>query len=154
MSDERRDGKRDPAHPVADTIGEVSGAIVGAAAGTLVGMPAAGTIAGAVAGTLAADGIAELVNPEEEDRYWRAQHREEPYYVEGSSYDTLYAPLYRLGWEARVKYHGLVFDDAEPEIRAEFEVLPGQDMTWEEARPPVRAAWERVDERLRSFTRD
>jgi len=110
-----------------------------------------GGMTGGAAGGAAGEGIAELLDADEEDRYWREQRTSEPYYVEGGSYESLYAPLYRLGWEGRVKHHGREFDDAAPYIRAEFEALPGKDMTWDEAQPAVRAAWNRVDERVRSF---
>jgi flavin-dependent dehydrogenase len=148
MKDEPKEHGREPDHSLAHRIGEVAGSIVGAAAGAITGQ---GTAPGVLAGGAAGEDIASLLDEREEDAYWREQHRNEPYYVEGSPYETLYAPLYRLGWESRVKYHGRVFDDAAPDIRAEFEALPGQDKTWEEAQPAVRAAWDRVDERVRSF---
>jgi hypothetical protein len=107
---------------------------------------------GGAAGDAVGGDIAGLLDTDAEDRYWREQHRREPYYVEGSNYENLYAPLYRLGWESRVKYHGRAFDDAAPYIRAEFDALPGKDMAWDEAQPAVRAAWDRVDERVRSFS--
>jgi uncharacterized protein YcfJ len=154
MRDEPQDGKQDPKHPIGRGVGAVGGTIAGAAAGTAAGGPvgtAVGAVIGAVAGGLAGNGIAELVNPEDEDRYWREQHKSEPYYVEGTDYEAVYAPAYRLGWESRVKYHGMVFEDAEPEMKSEYEQFHGNDMTWLEIRPAARAAWDRVDERVRSF---
>jgi hypothetical protein len=152
MKEDPKPSGQEPDHPVARRIGTLAGTILGAAAGTVAGPgTAVGGMVGGAAGSVAAEDIGHLLDGEEEDRYWREQHRREPYYVEGSSYETRYAPVYRLGWESRVKYHGRVFDDAAPYIRAEFDALPGKDMSWDEAEPAVRAAWNRVDERVRSF---
>ena len=154
----RKDGSRDPlsSHPVGTGAGAVAGAAAGAAAGTAVGGPAGtivGGVIGAVAGGLAGRGIAEMVDPEVEDRYWREAHRDEPYYVEGREWDH-YAPAYRAGYEGRVKYDGRTFDDVEPDLAADYERFRGNDMSWEEVRPASRAAWDRIDQRVRSATRN
>lgn len=145
------------AHPVGTGAGAVAGAAAGAAAGTAVGGPVGtlvGGAIGAVAGGLAGKGIAEMVDPTEEDQYWREAHRDEPYYVEGREYDTDYAPAYRAGYEGRVKYDGRAFDDVEEDLAADYERFRGNDMTWEEVRPASRAAWDRVDRRVQNFTRN
>jgi hypothetical protein len=152
MNDDPKKPGHEPDHSLARRVGKIAGTILGGAAGTVAGPgTAVGAMVGGAAGDVAAEDIAELFDPEDEHRYWREQHVREPYYVEGTSYETHYAPIYRLGWESRVKYHGRAFDDAAPYIRAEFDALPGKDMSWDEAEPAVRAAWDRADERVRSF---
>ena len=153
MKDDPKNRGQSADHSLARRIGAVAGAILGGAAGTVAGPgTAVGGMVGGAAGGAAGEDIAQALDHEDEDRYWREQHVREPYYVEGTSYETRYAPLYRLGWESRVKYHGRVYDDAAPYIRAEFDALPGKDMSWDEAEPAVRAAWDRADERVRAFT--
>jgi len=151
---ERDDKSR---HPLGTGAGAVAGAAAGAAAGTAVGGPAGtvvGGVIGAVAGGLAGRGIAAMVDPAEEDRYWREAHRGEPYYVEGREFDRDYSPAYRAGYEGRVKYDGRSFDEVEDDLAADYERFRGNDIAWEEARPASRAAWNRVDERVRNFTRN
>jgi hypothetical protein len=53
-----------------------------------------------------------------------------------------------------VKYDGRAFDDVEDDLASDYERFRGNDMTWEEARPASRAAWDRVDKRAREFTRN
>ena len=152
MKDDPKQAGQEPDHSLARRIATLAGTILGGAAATAAGPgTAVGGMVGGAAGGATGEDIAQLLSGEEEDRYWREQHVREPYYVEGSSYETRYAPIYRLGWESRVKYHGRVYDDAAPYIRAEFDALPGRDVSWDEAQPAVRAAWDRVDERVRSF---
>jgi uncharacterized protein YcfJ len=144
------------AHPVGTGVGAVAGAAAGAAAGTAIGGPvgtAVGAVAGAIAGGLAGKGVAEMVDPTVEESYWRESHARQPYYAEGRTYDS-YAPAYRAGWEGRVKYDGRAFDEIEDDLASDYERFRGNDMTWEEARPATRAAWDRVDARIQSATRN
>ena len=154
MRDARNDRKD---HPVGTGAGAVAGAAAGAAAGTAVGGPAGtlvGGAIGAVAGAMAGRGIAEMADPAAEDSYWRETHRGEPYYVEGREYDRDYAPAYRAGYEGRVKYDGRTFDEVEDDLASDYERFRAGDLTWDEARPASRAAWNRVDERVQQFTRN
>src|SRR3954452_24037282 len=77
------------AHPVGTGIGAaaggaagVGGAIAaGAAAGSVAGPvgTAVGAAVGAGAGELIGKGVAEAVNPTEEDQYWRSNYANRPY---------------------------------------------------------------------------
>jgi len=148
------DLNRDPisgtpgAHPVGTGAGAASGGVAGAAVGTLVGGPVGGVvgaIAGAVMGGLAGKEAAESVNPTAEEIYWREYYTREPYYAPDKSYEY-YAPAYRTGWEGRVRYSGRNFDDAEIELRQDYERLRvAGDPEWSESRAAARAAWERID---------
>ena len=62
------------AHPVGTGLGAVGGAATGATVGALGGPVGAvvGGAVGAVVGGLAGKGAAEVVNPTEEEAYWRA----------------------------------------------------------------------------------
>jgi hypothetical protein len=148
------DLNRDPitgtpgAHPLGTGVGAASGGVAGAAMGTLVGGPVGaliGAVAGAVAGGLAGKEAAESVNPTAEEIYWREYYTQEPYYAKDKSFEY-YSPGYRAGWEGRVRYDGRKFEDAEIELRADYDRLktPGA-ADWSEARPAARAAWERID---------
>src|SRR5438105_6879453 len=79
-------------HPVGTGIGAAAAGAAGAAigsaipgVGTAVG-GAIGTVVGAVAGGLAGKGVAEAVNPTEEDAYWRNEYTNRPYYQSGTEY--------------------------------------------------------------------
>ncbi|HET7730845.1 MAG TPA: hypothetical protein VFK48_12510 [Usitatibacter sp.] len=143
-------------HPVGTGVGALGGAAAGAAAGTAVAGPvgtAVGAAIGAVAGGLAGRGIAHAMDPVQEADYWRENHRNQEYYTADRDYD-FYEPAYRAGYEGRVKYDGRAFDEIEDDLAADYARFRGNDMTWEEARPACRAAWDRVDRRVQNFTRN
>ena len=136
------------AHPVGTGVGVLSGAAAGiaiGAAGGPIGAAVGGVIGGAVGG-LAGKGIAEVVNPIEEDKHWRDSYVREPYFKPGSNYDY-YATGYRTGWEGRVRYDGRAFADVEPELRAEYErARTDASPEWNEGRLAAKAAWDRIDD--------
>jgi hypothetical protein len=147
------DLNRDPlsgtpgAHPVGTGAGAASGAIAGATAGIAVGGPVGGVIGatvGAVAGGLAGSSAAEAVNPTAEEEFWRETFIREPYFVQGRAYEY-YAPGFRAGWRGRVRHSSGSFDQAEAELKADYDLTKGElDPVWQEVRPAARAAWERV----------
>jgi len=135
-------------HPVGTGIGAAAGgAAAGAAMGTVAGP--AGTIAGAavgaIVGGLAGKGVAEAVNPTVEDAYWRKNHFRQPY-AKGRSYDD-FGVAYRNGYEGYGKYgtKGCTFEDSEVDLRRNYEETR-PIMTWDEARPASRDAWNRFYE--------
>ena len=148
------DLNRDPitgtagAHPLGTGAGAVSGGVAGAAVGTAVGGPAGGVIGaavGAVAGGLAGKSAAEAVNPTAEEIFWRETYVREPYYLKGRTFEY-YAPGFRAGWEGRVRHDGRSFDEAEPELKADYNLTQSElDPDWQDVRPAARAAWDRVD---------
>jgi hypothetical protein len=156
------DANRDPisgapgSHPIGTGVGAAAGGAAGAAAGSVAGPvgTVVGAAIGAIAGGLAGKGVAEMVDPSVEDAYWRENHVREPYFSAGREYDDFYAPAYRAGYEGRVKYDGRAFDDVEDDLAADYARFRGNDMTWEEVRPATRAAWDRVDRRVQSLTRN
>lgn len=141
-------------HPLGTGVGAAAGglagvagaAAIGAAAGTVVGPvgTAIGAAAGAIAGGLAGKGVAEQVNPTEEENYWRENYRTRPYVDSSSQYDE-YGPAYRYGWESRGKYADRRFDDVESELGQNWERVKGQSkLNWERAKQASRDAWDRV----------
>ncbi|MES2972828.1 MAG: PA2169 family four-helix-bundle protein [Pseudomonadota bacterium] len=153
MAAEDKDMNRDPitdepgAHPIGTGLGAAAGgAAAGAAAGALAGPAGAlvGAVAGAVVGGLGGKAAAEAVNPTAEEAYWRDTYQKESYYTPGRSYDD-YGPAYRLGWGSRGSYDG-EFDAVEPSLAADWELRrDGSSLSWPEARPATRAAWNRID---------
>ena len=134
-------------HPVGTGAGAVSGGVAGAAIGMAGGPVGAivGAAVGAVAGGLAGKGLAEAVNPTVEEAHWKDAYTREPYYEAGKAYD-FYAPAYRAGWEGRARYEGRNFDEAEADLRANYECAIGnRGANWDEGRMAARAAWDRID---------
>jgi len=151
------------AHPVGTGVGAavgagVGGAALGAGAAAAAGAMAAGAtmgsvagplgtvvgaVAGGVAGAMAGKSIAESIDPTAEDAYWRKEHRNRPYYQQGTQYEE-YQPAYKYGWESRAKYHDRSFDEVEPNLERDWlRTNPG--VQWSKAKHPVRDAWDRID---------
>ncbi|WP_202845534.1 glycine zipper domain-containing protein [Luteimonas saliphila] len=154
--DADNDANRDPitgapgAHPVGTGMGAAAGGVAGAAIGSVAGPvgTVVGAAAGAVAGGLGGKAAAEKVNPTVEDAYWRENYTKEPYHNQQFGYDD-YAPAYRTGFEARSRYADRSFDEAEPELRSEYERGRGNSrLEWNDAREATRAAWHRVERAL------
>jgi hypothetical protein len=136
------------AHPVGVGLGTaVAGAAAGAAGGAVAG-PAgavAGAVIGGVAGAFGGKAAAEAIDPTVEDTYWRGEYANRPYFDETVDYDT-YAPAYRHGWESRTRYPDRTFDQAEPELRRDWEASKNASrLEWEKAKLATRDAWHRVE---------
>lgn len=153
--DKRRlDENRDPitgargAHPVGTGIGAAAGgAATGAAIGTVAGPvgTALGAAGGAIVGGLIGKGVAERVNPTAERAYWEENYMREPYYRSGTSFDDYY-PAYQTGYEGYSRMYGRTWDQSEMDLRSDYETRKGKSMlSWDDARPAVRAAWDRLD---------
>lgn len=149
----RHDANRDPvtgeegSHPVGTGVGAASGAIGGAAIGGAVGGPVGAMIGAAVGGLtggLAGKGVAEAVNPTEEDAYWKTNYAARAY-AGSRSYDEL-RPAYQYGWESRVKHQGRNWSDVESELERDWPACRGNcNLSWNEARHASRDAWDRID---------
>jgi len=157
MNDKKRDSNPDPitgepgSHPVGVAGGATGGALAGAAIGA-VGGPigaAIGGAIGAVAGGAAGKGVAEAVNPTEEEGYWRKTYQSRPYFKTGRDFEH-YSPAYRYGWESasRADYHGRRFEDVENDLSRNWSRSRGNSRTeWNDAREATRDAFERVQNR-------
>jgi len=135
------------AHPLGTGAGAASGGAAGAVVGLALGGPVGGVIGaavGAVAGGLAGSSAAEAINPTAEEAFWRETFVREPYYAQGRAYEY-YAPGFRAGWEGRVRHDGRSFDEAEPELKAGYNLTKSElDPDWQAVSPAARAAWDRV----------
>ncbi len=151
---DKRDANRDPitgepgAHPVGTGVGAaLGGAATGAAAGMAAGPvgAAVGAVAGAVVGGLAGKAVAENIDPTKEEAYWKENYAKRPYYSKDIGYDA-YGPAYRYGWESHSTHAGRRFDEAEPELRKDWEKSQhGERLGWEKAKLAVRDAWHHVE---------
>jgi hypothetical protein len=156
-----RDLNRDPisgtpgSHPVGVGIGSAGGAAAGAAAGALlgpIGMLVGGAV-GAVAGAAAGKGVAERVDPTGEEAYWREEWGSRQYAKRGFDYDNDYSPAYTYGAGARDLHRERVWDDSlEADLRAGWSKARGTSrLEWDDARAPVRDAWDRSDRTHRTY---
>ncbi|HEX2645240.1 MAG TPA: glycine zipper domain-containing protein, partial [Thermoanaerobaculia bacterium] len=154
------DANRDPltgetgAHPVGTGVGAASGGTVGAVIGGAVGGPVGaliGAAVGGLAGGLAGKGVAESVNPTEEDAFWRDNYANRDY-AQGRSYDDL-KPAYQYGWESRTRHQDRDWNQAENELRSGWEQAKGQSrLAWDDAKSATRDAWDRVGNRSHSIS--
>lgn len=142
------------AHPVgtgfgAAVVGSAGLAIAASVAGP-VGVAAA-AIGGAIAGGYAGKAAAELIDPTAHDAYWRENHPAQPYAM-GMPFED-YQAAYRLGYESYHRHAGRTFEEAEADLRAEYEASGGR-VAWDQAVPATRAAWNRVAEHGSERSRD
>lgn len=147
------DANRDPlsgekgSHPVGTGAGALGGAASGAAIGTAVGGPiglAIGGVAGAVIGGLAGKGVAEAINPTEENEYWRENYKSRPYADKQTNYETL-EPAYRYGWESRGKQMDKKWEDVEQDLSTGWDKARGHSkMAWNDAKGATRDAWDHI----------
>lgn len=152
----KADANRDPvtgepgSHPVGTGVGALGGAATGAAVGGAVGGPVGamiGAAVGGVAGGLAGKGVAEAVNPTEEDAYWRETYRSRPY-AANRSYDDL-SPAYRYGWETWGKDGKRGWDASESDLKSGWDQARGTSgLAWDDARHATRDAWSRLSDRV------
>jgi len=106
-----------------------------------------GGVVGAVAGGLAGKGIAEMIDPDAEDTYWRNNFSSRPY-AAGTTYG-LYRPAYRHGWESYSRYQGRPFEEVEADLRSDWEkTKDGSRLSWEKAKNATRDAWHRIERAL------
>ena len=163
--DLKRDSNPDPisgapgAHPVGVGVGAAGAGAAGAAAGAAIGAamtgPAApiggaiGAVVGAIAGGYAGKGVAEGINPTEEDAFWRENHRTRDYVESGHDYDRDLAPAYRAGYTAAPQHRGHKFEDVEKDLSSNWDKSKGQSrLTWDKAKAASRDAYQRASDRI------
>lgn len=81
--------------------------------------------------------------PGSEAEYWREAYTRELYFEDGRTFED-YAPAYELGWTGYSSYGG-EFNTADRVLANDWTVQKGvSTLSWEEARPACRAAWQRA----------
>lgn len=135
------------AHPIETGVGAaLGGAAAGAAAGSLAGPVGtiAGAVIGGVAGGYAGKAAGEYFDPTAEEAYWRANYKNRPYFEAGKEYDY-YHPAYEYGWESSSHYRDQNFSAVESDLEKEWPTRRGKsEFEWDDARPVVEDAWNRV----------
>lgn len=133
-------------HPLGTGLEAAGGAAAGAALGAPAG-PAGGGVgaaAGGLVGGLVGKGAGDVLDPTLEDEYWRAAYADEPYVRADFKFDD-YEPAYRIGYLGASRREGRSFEEAEPQLREQYErVRAGSPLHWDAARVPAQAAWDRV----------
>jgi hypothetical protein len=122
---------------------DLKGIIASAARGAASVLGATAGVAAGAAQALAGRARARPADPVTEELYWREHFASEPYY-DGSFAFEEYLPAWRTGWEGRAKYPGRTFEHAERELKQDFHwSRGGSRLLWDQARPAVKAAFER-----------
>jgi uncharacterized protein (TIGR02284 family) len=81
--------------------------------------------------------------PSSEAEYWRDAYSREPYYESGRIFED-YGAAYELGWVSYCVY-GEEVEAADRVMANDWEVRRGlSSLSWEQARPAARAAWQRA----------
>lgn len=156
--EDKRDDAGNPlgAHPVGTGVGAAAGAVAaGAAVGSVAGPvgAAVGAAIGGVAGGFAGKGIADLVDPEMEERYWRENWQGRSYIDGGFTYDQDYGPAYRYGVDAYTRFPERRYDEIETDLSAGWTGARGESrLDWDRARHATRDAWQRVSDTIERAT--
>ena len=139
------------AHPIGTGLGAAAGGIAaGAAAGSVAGPigTAVGAAVGAVVGGLAGKGIAEQIDPTNEEAYWRETYATRPYVSNGESFDD-YGPAYMYGVDNYARYNGRAWDEVEPELGRDWQRAKGRSsLTWDRAQLATRDSWQRLSDNI------
>ena len=158
---EEGDANRDPitgepgSHPVGTTTGAAAMGGLATMAGLGIGGPiggAVGALLGTAVGAALGHNAAEAVNPTFEDiePELRDTFATRPYAGE-SRYED-YQGAYAFGTSERVRLRDAQWDDTvESDLRTRWEASPDNNqLRWEDARGPVRDAWDTTDRRFAS----
>ncbi len=145
-------------HPIGTGAGAAATAAAGAAIGAAVGGPVGavvGGIIGTVGGGYAGKGIAESVNPTEENAYWENNYRSKSYYESDYEYGD-YAPAYRTGYEGfgRHAASGKDYSDVEYDLERDYTQNRGNSrLAWDKAKVATRDAWDRLKHKFSDASR-
>ncbi len=146
-------------HPIGTGVGAAAAGAAGAAIGSVI--PGAGTVVGgvigavvgAVAGGYAGKGVAEAIDPTNENTYWQGEYRNRKYYDANLDYDSDIAPAYRYGWESYGENAGRTFEERQTDLRSGWETRRGKSrLDWDRAQHAVRDAWDRLKTKTSSTT--
>ena len=81
------------------------------------------------------------------DDHWRENYSSRPYVEEGTPYAD-YQPAYQTGHEGYDRYLGKSFDEAETELKRDYEAIlaqtSGTGLEWNKVKDAVRDAWDKA----------
>src|SRR4051812_30377850 len=81
--------------------------------------------------------------PAAEAEYWRDAYARDPYFDAQRNFED-YRPAYELGWTGYFSYGG-DFETADRVLANDWAVHKGVSrLSWDDARPACRAAWQRA----------
>jgi len=81
-----------------------------------------------------------------DDSYWRQKYGAYPHHEKGTCYED-YQSAYQTGHEGYDRYSGKSFDEAETELKCDYEKLAqksGMRVPWKKARIAAREAWDQA----------
>lgn len=105
---------------------------------------------GAAAGAMSGKLIADLVDPQLEEAFWRKNWSDRKYIDGGFTYDQDWGPAYRYGVEAYRRYPGQDYEQIQPQLASGWGDARGNSrLEGEQARHASQDAWQRVDEQVR-----
>lgn len=143
-------------HPIGTAVGGAAGAVAaGAAVGSVAGPlgAAVGAAIGAAAGGMTGKVVADLVDPQMEDEFWRQNWSDRKYIDGGFTYDQDWSPAYRYGVDAYTRYADRSYDDIEAELSTGWQDARGESrLDWDRARHASRDAWQRLSDRVERAT--
>jgi hypothetical protein len=80
----------------------------------------------------------------DDEIFWKQQHATQAYADKALNYEH-YAPAYRTGSEAARRHAGKEFEEVEDDVALQYERnRAGSPLPWDQARPAVKAAWDRI----------
>lgn len=81
----------------------------------------------------------------QENEYWRNEYISRPYYKSDTSY-SIYEPAYQFGFDNYLQYGGKPYDSLDAnQLKSQWERSHGtSSLSWEQARPAVRDAYEHM----------
>lgn len=144
-------------HPIETGVGAaLGGAATGVAAGAAAGPvgAAVGAAVGAVVGGLAGKGVGEVIDPTEDDPYYRDTFSQKKYVAKGRDFEA-YRPAYRYGATAYSQHSGRSFDEIESDLQRDWESTHAKQsgVDWAGAHGAVRDAYDRTSQRQRNLSK-
>ncbi|PZO38861.1 MAG: hypothetical protein DCF19_15420 [Pseudanabaena frigida] len=82
-----------------------------------------------------------------DDNFWRQNYHSCLYVEQGMQYEA-YQPAYQTGHEGYDRYPGKSFDEAEAELKRDYEAALAQQnatgLNWDRVKDAVRDAWDQA----------
>ena len=124
----------------------MAGVAAGAAVGSVVGGPVGAVVGGTAGAILGALGGYAAVDAADPDYgYWRDNFRSQPGLVGDYNFEDDYAPAYRMGLRDVQQHQGRPYEEVQETLAQDWDIYRGKSrLTWPEASPAARAAWERA----------